>query len=637
MISKYNNFTADLLLEKAINESFLYYSPNVRKALSRIKNNDIASELLRSEGTDIKPDMTFIDLAITPGPNATVDQKEGKEGYLSFITMRNAKTLITARFTGADWAKNIDNKPMPNPQMYSDDIYEFDLSVGAQSTGVFTKSRNEVGLGKFVNKIFPGKYNDKQREEFVNLFKSSLDKAGEHFEIVEGEDIEFWYSSKNYKSNSGILGNSCMASKSGIFGIYTQNQDVCKLLILKEDDKILGRALIWKLNSIKKGNEVIEGLEYFMDRQYTIKDSDVQKFIKYAKEKGWCYRSYNNHYSYNTVTIDGEEKHLDMIIKVATKDYKRYPYMDTFKRYDVSNGLLYNNGDNGAEYEGQYILEDTGGGYYEIEGGLYSEWYDSRIPEDEAVWSEPLSDYLILDRSVEVIRGDRRKRGWYPDDYDDIFFDEDHDEYFHVDNGVWSDIEGRMLFGDDAVMVVTEIFDNGDVPRSGGKYMYEGGRDVVEINGHWKWYDKISDKFEDWRDYSCINKRLLVNDYLGKYIPKKFAIEVYEIKPIDNALDMTGVKYLTKVDALGLGYNIVESEKRITDWFSYTETISEYTDILLDRLSKLISRYNDVLNNKGQLQLQFKGNKEQEYRDGVSINLSLCQDRIEHLQEGTWD
>lgn len=637
MISKYNNFTADLLLEKAINESFLYYSPNVRKALSRIKNNDIASELLRSEGTDIKPDMTFIDLAITPGPNATVDQKEGKEGYLSFITMRNAKTLITARFTGADWAKNIDNKPMPNPQMYSDDIYEFDLSVGAQSTGVFTKSRNEVGLGKFVNKIFPGKYNDKQREEFVNLFKSSLDKAGEHFEIVEGEDIEFWYSSKNYKSNSGILGNSCMASKSGIFGIYTQNQDVCKLLILKEDDKILGRALIWKLNSIKKGNEVIEGLEYFMDRQYTIKDSDVQKFIKYAKEKGWCYRSYNNHYSYNTVTIDGEEKHLDMIIKVATKDYKRYPYMDTFKRYDVSNGLLYNNGDNIAEYEGQYILEDTGGGYYEIEGGLYSEWHDSRIPEDEAVWSEPLSDYLILDRSVEVIRGDRRRRGWYPDDYDDIFFDEDHDEYFHVDNGVWSDIEGRMLYGEDAVMVVTEIFDNGDVPSSGGKYMYEGGRDVVEINGHWKWYDKISDKFEDWRDYSCINKRLLVNDYLGKYIPKKFAIEVYEIKPIDNALDMTGVKYLTKVDALGLGYNIVESEKRITDWFSYTETISEYTDILLDRLSKLISRYNDVLNNKGQLQLQFKGNKEQEYRDGVSINLSLCQDRIEHLQEGTWD
>ena len=71
MISKYNSFIVDMLLEKAINESFLYYSPNVRKALSRIKGNDIATELLGSEGTDVKPDMTFIDL--------------GKEGYLSFM------------------------------------------------------------------------------------------------------------------------------------------------------------------------------------------------------------------------------------------------------------------------------------------------------------------------------------------------------------------------------------------------------------------------------------------------------------------------------------------------------------------------------------------------------------------------
>ena len=94
MISKYNSFIVDMLLEKAINESFLYYSPNVRKALSRIKSNDIATELLGSEGTDVKPDMTFIDL--------------GKEGYLSFITMRNAKPLIDARYPNLDWAEKIE-------------------------------------------------------------------------------------------------------------------------------------------------------------------------------------------------------------------------------------------------------------------------------------------------------------------------------------------------------------------------------------------------------------------------------------------------------------------------------------------------------------------------------------------------
>ena len=35
----------------------------------------------------------------------------------------------------------------------------------------------------------------------------------------------------------------------------------------------------------------IEGVEYFMDRQYTIKESDVQKFKNYASEQGWCYKS----------------------------------------------------------------------------------------------------------------------------------------------------------------------------------------------------------------------------------------------------------------------------------------------------------------------------------------------------------
>ena len=623
MISKYNSFIVDMLLEKAINESFLYYSPNVRKALSRIKSNDIAGDLLGSEGTDVKPDMTFIDL--------------GKEGYFSFITMRNAKPLIAARYPNLEWADNIETQSMPDFIDYSNELHELDTETQSRGTGVFTKSRNEVGLGRFVNKLFPGKYNSKQVEEFVNSFKASLEKAGEHFDLVEGEDIEFWYNSENYKEKSGTLGNSCMAQKRNLFGIYTQNQDVCKMLILKEDDKIIGRALIWKLESIRSLGKPVEGVEYFMDRQYTIKESDVQKFRNYAKEQGWCYKSYNNHHSLGTVTIDGEEKNVGMSIKVKDKDYNRYPYMDTFKRYDVNNGILHNDDEQDSELEGQYILEDTGGGYTEIEGGYYSEWYDRRIPEDEAVWSEPLGDHLYADRAVQVERGGRRRIGWYPEDYDEVFYDEDHDEYFHTDDSVYSDIEGRNLYEETAVLVVVEIYGDGDVPSSSDKYMYEGDRDIKEIDTDWFWFDKISDKFRDWRDYSYISQKLLVVDYKGNYIPKQFSITTYKVEPRDNAVDITGIEYLSKVDSLGLGYNIIESESRITDWFTYTETISEYTDILLERLPKLIDRYSDVLNNKGQLQLQFKGDEEQEYRDKVSMNRALCQDRIEHLEEGTWD
>jgi len=621
MISKYNSFIVDMLLEKAIDESFLYYSPNVRKALSRIKGNDIATELLGSEGTDVKPDMTFIDL--------------GKEGYLSFITMRNAKSLIDVRYPNLEWAEKIETEVMPDFTTYSNELHELDDTESGRGSGVFKKSRNEVGLGRFVNKLFPGKYSSKDVEEFVNSFKASLEKAGEYFELVEGEDIEFWYNSENYKEKSGTLGNSCMAQKRNLFGIYTQNQDVCKMLILKEDDKILGRALVWKLKSLKISKDEDPG--FFMDRQYTIKESDVQKFRNYAKEQGWCYKSYNNHHSFGTININGEDKNVAMTVQVKDKDYNRYPYMDTFRRYDVSNGILHNDDEQDREYEGQYILEDTGGGYNEIESGVYSEWYDSRINDDDAVWSEPLSDYLIRDRAVEVTRGYSRRQGWYPEDYDDVFYDEDHEEYFHTDDGVYSDIEGRMLFDETAVLVITEIYGDGDVPSSSDQYMYEGDRDIKEIDTNWLWFDKISDKFRDWRDYRYISQKLLIVDYKGNYIPKAFATEVYNIEPRDNAVDITGVEYLTKVDSLGLGYNIIESEKRIIDWFTYTETISEYTDILLERLPKLIDRYSDVLNNKGQLQLQFQGDEQQEYRDKISMNIALCQDRLENLEEETWN
>ena len=131
--------------------------------------------------------------------------------------------------------------------------------------------------------------------------------------------------------------------------------------------------------------------------------------------------------------------------------------------------------------------------------------------------------------------------------------------------------------------------------------------------------------------------KTLDNDYKGNYIPKVFATETYKIEPRDNAVDITGVEYLTKADSLGLVYNIIESEKRLIDWFTYTETISEYTDILLERLPKLIVRYSDVLNNKGQLQLPFQGQEEQEYRDKISMNMALCQDRLENLEGETWN
>jgi hypothetical protein len=144
-----------------------------------------------------------------------------------------------------------------------------------------------------------------------------------------------------------------MAGKnSSIFKIYEMNPEVCKMLILKEDDKILGRALVWKLESLRSLGRPVEGIEYFMDRQYTIKDSDVQKFRNYAKEQGWCYKAYNNHHSCETINLEGVDKNVRMTVKVKPfkvsgviedYDYSKYPYMDTFRRYNPNDGYFYNN------------------------------------------------------------------------------------------------------------------------------------------------------------------------------------------------------------------------------------------------------------------------------------------------------
>lgn len=624
MLARYNSFTEDIILERMINESFLYLSPNVRKVLGRLfarNHNDIAGEILSSEGTDVKPDVTFIDL--------------GKEGYLSFITMKNAKPLLVAKYGHMDWARNIDNKAMPDPKLYTNDLYEYDIKKDPDSTGIFTKSRNEVGLGKFVNKLFPGKYNSKQVEEFVNSFKAAVEKSGESFDIVEGEDIEKWYWYENYKEMSGTLGNSCMAKKRNIFEIYTQNQDVCKMLVLFEDDKIIGRALVWKLKSIKKRREDVEGIEYFMDRQYTIKESDVQKFKDYAEKEGWAYKAYNNHHSYTTIRFKGEEFNVDMEVQLANKRYQRFPYMDTFRRYNPETGILYNDDESESDYEGCYILDDTSGGYTEVEGGVYSEWHDRRIPEDEAVYSEYLGDYLLRDYAVEVTRGSRRNMGWYPEDHDNIVRAYDNNTYY-IDDTVYSEIYGEHVFVDDAVLVVTDIYKDGDVPRSDDQYMQDDDDNIVFEREYssMTWFKFLSENFRDWEDYSGVSKDVLTKDSNGKWIPKIFAEDVFKVSNAkDESSDIIGSEYLLEIDAEILGYEIDKSDKKVIDMFQYSEDISHLLEDIKKRVRPLIRHYNDILNQKGQLRLKFDDEEERQYLNKIERLLRKSKERLEDIDD----
>jgi SLT domain-containing protein len=69
----------------------------------------------------------------------------------------------------------------------------------------------------------------------------------------------------------------------------------------------------------------------FMDRVYTTHEYMVNIAKKWAKENGYFYKS-NQTYGHleEVCTPNGEEVKLKMSLDIKSKNYKHYPYMDTF-------------------------------------------------------------------------------------------------------------------------------------------------------------------------------------------------------------------------------------------------------------------------------------------------------------------
>jgi hypothetical protein len=119
-----------------------------------------------------------------------------------------------------------------------------------------------------------------------------VNKSEEDFKIVKGKDIIKWYDISTYAEESGDLGNSCMRHSrcASYLKIYAENPDVCSMLILKsDDDHIIGRALIWKIDPD------IGGADTYMDRIYAINDATKKRFQEYADQNGWLKRKTSNY------------------------------------------------------------------------------------------------------------------------------------------------------------------------------------------------------------------------------------------------------------------------------------------------------------------------------------------------------
>jgi hypothetical protein len=355
IFESYNDDDLDFL-----NESKLYILPTFFKALSSAPSEflGIVNDLRDLYGDETDQDITFVDI-----DNDT----------LSYSTMKNIEKEFPILYKQAlTWI------PSPELRDWSSDILE-------------SPTRGNIKIGKFVNKILKGKYPEALVDKFVTYIKSkSVKKENWSISLVKGDEISKYYDSSNYLDKRGTLGHSCMNDKlskvgtqqtydndgnstkrvSNIFDIYTKNPESCYLLIMtNEEGKLGSRALVWdaKVTFCRdyKGDVCELGDIKFLDRIYTIDDWMVHKMTKWAEDNGMGSRYYQGLHDDGAINYKGVKYKAEMEVNVKKIHYSAFPYLDTFNRYDVKNGKLYNY--KPSKFSG-FGLQSTSGNYGAVTG-----------------------------------------------------------------------------------------------------------------------------------------------------------------------------------------------------------------------------------------------------------------------------
>ena len=368
MISKYNEFILESQIYNLILEGKMVFSSDFTEILDTLSTSgdaeveDLSSLIRGYMNIDVAVDSNCIDISDKQGMISFVpDDKLNEEDLIYKIKptadlldyqSNNPHSLFTDLEISGEGLINVPPRSLTfnrwklikkqdldtynNLTFYY--LQDFDIpskfivvyyQKGAQALipiGSTSNRKGEVKLGRFINKFLSaiGKtFPAATIERFVNMYQAEVlmkKDALNHFKVVEGKDIRKWYHEDMYESsNGGQLANSCMRYPKcqEFLDIYVENPQVCKLLIFTPTEgKLSGRALLWTLENGKK----------YMDRIYTNKDSYENLFLKWGNENGYS---------------KGIES--SSVVKVNTKDYELYPYMDTFTYYDADEGKLSNN------------------------------------------------------------------------------------------------------------------------------------------------------------------------------------------------------------------------------------------------------------------------------------------------------
>lgn len=455
---------------------------------------------------------------------------------------------------------------------------EYSLSIIDKVDRV-SLSGNEIKIGRLISTIFPDLENS-DIEKFVNKFKSRNDVRGK-FEIVSGDDISFYY---QCKTNGGSLGGSCMKDlDEEIFDFYTQNDNVCKLLILKDGDELLGRSILWK----SMDSNII------MDRTYTRYDSDIDRFIRYAQNKGWYYRTTTDPSERGLSDHKGREVGYTPSMKVNYSRFHKYPWLDTFPYLNVDKSILsYSNDWLGTEDFVIYLQDNDDNYFYRVQNEDKEIKRQMDILLENDTW-QYIVDSGVLELEYLVNLASDKER-----------FIEDHIsneiEYYKEDVSntiVWSDVI-EYLKKEAGLMLFTDLI-----------------KDFTKLI-IWEKTDRNIDEIDNIRKSSTIIDIFLhLNKNVGNVIDNinKFKSEV-DISDIDNPSIGSLVKFIEDID-FGKIFETILGED-VSEFLTELDNRWESID-LIDDLAKSIIEGNISIKGKGRF--AFAMSEPKEYMDVYDI------------------
>lgn len=515
-IKKYSIFLESFFGIGAKKDTSYYYSSRFRLILKAIaaSGDTVAQNLIYAEDSNqVRDDITFIDIGST-------------ESVVSFIQLNRLSKIAEL--------ENDVNKS----KWTVDDIvrYRWRNSQDDLSSKGWTDQRTEISIGRFVNRVFQKAKvtsSPDRVEKFVNLYKSRIKMSSnidDVFEIVKGEDIRKWYLEDNYSSGRGQLANSCMRYErcQKYLDIYVKNTDVCQLLIIKDEDgKLLGRSLIWKLTDGK----------YYMDRQYTNIDADMELYKEYAKKNGWRYYD--------------DKDYKEIRVQLTTKTYDCYPYMDSFVVYNYKDGILSTNGDLwGESNNGWWKLQNTNG-TYTSDKVVYSDYNDEYLPMEDAVYCDDISDWVRPDQAIYV----EYKERYYWSESDEVCWSDYHSQYYLVEDAIFSEYMQDWLDANHVITCYVSSIEEIDIPD-----------DMINMT---KKVDIDGDKI-------CLINAIMIDPFTDKWIFKLDKIKLYYCE--DNNT------YVSEEDSQGL--NIDKGNIKLETKSNYI--ISKIVDVDINDLIKYL-------------------------------------------------